>query len=104
MIRLYQAQDLPQAQLLIDMLDRNGIAAKINNGNAAAAMGDIPFTHAYPEIWLIDESDLPSSRLLITEFEKPLSDEQWFCQHCEEASPVSFESCWNCEQERELDG
>ena len=104
MIRLYQAQDLPQAQLVIDLLDQHGIAAKMNNSNAAAALGDIPFTHAYPEIWLIHESDLKKSRQLIAEFEKPLSDEQWHCQHCNEASPISFETCWNCDQDRSTNG
>lgn len=101
MIRLYQAQDLPQAQLIIDLLARHGIAAKMNNSNAAAALGDIPFTHAYPEIWLVNESDFIRSRQLIEKFEQPLTDEQWFCQNCHEASPISFETCWNCEQERD---
>ena len=100
MIRIYQAQDLPQAQLVIDLLAQNGITARLLNGNAAAAMGDIPFTHAYPEIWLVNESDLSFSKQLIAEFEKPLSDEQWHCQYCEEVSPISFETCWNCERER----
>ena len=104
MIRLYQAQDLPQAQLLIDLLSQNGIAAKMQNCNAAAALGDIPFTHAYPEIWLVNESDFTQSRQLIAEFEKPLSDEKWYCQNCNEASPISFETCWNCQQERVPDG
>ncbi len=104
MIRLYQAQDLPQAQLVIDMLARHGIAAKIYNGNAAAAVGDIPFTHAYPEIWLVEESDFKRSRQLIAEFEKPPSDELWCCEHCNEASPVTFETCWNCRRERLTDG
>ena len=104
MIRLYQAQDLPQAQLLIDLLDQHGIAARLNNGNAAAAMGDIPFTHAYPEIWLVNETDLKQSRQLIAEFEQPLNDEQWDCEYCQESSPLSFETCWNCEQERNIDG
>ena len=100
MIRVYQAQDLPQAQLVIDMLERHGISAKLLNGNAAAALGDIPFTHAYPEIWLVNESDLTISKQLIAEFEKPLNDEQWRCPNCDETSPASFESCWNCERER----
>lgn len=104
MIRIYQAQDLPQAQLLIDLLDRHGIQAQLLNGHASGALGDIPFTHAYPEIWLLREADLARSKQLLAEFELPLSNEQWHCSYCNEASPVSFDTCWNCERDRGQNG
>ena len=104
MIRIYQALDLPQAQLIIDLLARNNISALLLNGNAQSAMGDIPFTHAYPEIWIKNETQREQAKQLIGEFEKPIGDEQWQCRSCEEQSPSTFDSCWNCLKPRVADG
>ncbi len=104
MIRLYQAQDLPQAQLILDLLDQNHIKALLQNTNASAAMGEVPFTHAYPEVWLTDEKDLDQAKQLIAQFEQAATDEQWLCPCCQECSPVTFDFCWACDSPRDLDG
>ncbi len=87
MIRIYQAQDLPQAQLILDMLAQHQISALLQNANAQGAMGEVPFTHAYPEVWLKNDKDKELAKQLIAQFEQPLSNEQWLCKFCEEFSP-----------------
>ena len=101
MIRIYQAQDLPQAQLILDLLDQHNIHALLQNTNAQSAMGELPFTHAYPEIWLKYEKDTVQAKQLIADFEQPISHEQWSCKSCQELSPVTFDFCWACEAPRD---
>ena len=101
MIRIYQAQDLPQAQLILDLLDQHHIKALLQNANASAAMGEVPFTHAYPEVWLNNEQDFDKAKQLIADFEQAATDEQWLCQSCQEFSPVTFDFCWACETPRD---
>ena len=104
MIRIYQAQDLPQAQLIVDMLEQRQIPAVLQNANAQGAMGEVPFTHAYPEVWLKDDKDIFEAKKIIAQFEQPISNEQWLCSACKEPSPMTFELCWACDSPRDENG
>jgi len=104
MIRIYQAQDLPQAQLILNMLEQHQISALLQNANAQGAVGEVPFTHAYPEVWIKHDKDKEIAKQLVNQFEQPLNNEQWYCQSCEEFSPMTFELCWACESPREENG
>ena len=54
MKRIYSAASLPEAHLILHRLQEKGIPARVFNENAHGGVGELPFTHAYPEIW-IDE-------------------------------------------------
>lgn len=101
--RLYQAGDLPEAYLLRDRLRRAGIAAEVFNEHAAGALGEIPFTHAYPEVWVADE-DWAAARASLAEFSAVAPQADWTCPACGETNPGSFESCWRCGAERPASG
>ncbi|KPK38429.1 MAG: hypothetical protein AMJ69_08415 [Gammaproteobacteria bacterium SG8_47] len=97
MYKLYEAADLHEAQLVLDLLTRHDIAARLLNTYAHGALGELPFTHAYPEIWLVNEADVSQARTLVYAFEhRSATQEQWRCSHCGEANPDSFELCWHC--------
>ena len=51
MRRVYSAASLPEAHLLLHQLLDEGIAAAVFNENAHGGVGELPFTHAYPEVW-----------------------------------------------------
>lgn len=97
MIRLYVAASLAEAHLLLALLADERITAHVFNEHAAGAMGEIPFTHAYPEVWLDNPADLPEARQVIGEYEqqRDLTGSR-ICQSCGEQSPASFELCWQC--------
>ena len=97
MKRFYAAADLIEAQLLHDVLKESGIATEIFNQNARAGTGEIPFTHAYPELWLLHEQDQTRARALIDEYEHtPTPSGIRICGQCQEENPRNFASCWHC--------
>ncbi len=97
MKRLCTAANLPEAHLLLHRLTHAGIEARVLNEHAQGGLGDIPFTHAYPEIWIMEEADEARAREILTEFERaPSSPDTARCEACGEMNPQGFEICWRC--------
>ena len=97
MKRLYDAADLPQAQLLIDHLAAEGIPARLFNANAQGGLGEIPFIAAYPQVWLDNERDWARARTVVEHFEQPTESRPTRrCAACGEENPGEFELCWSC--------
>jgi hypothetical protein len=95
--KIYTAANLLDAQLIRDSLLAAGIPVIVLNEFAQGGLGELPFTHTYPEIWLEDERDNARAAALIHQFEhRPTAIEQYFCRHCQEPNPASFETCWQC--------
>ena len=99
MIRLCTAANLPEAHLLLHRLAQAGIEACVLNEHAQGGLGEIPFTHAYPEIWIMEQADEPRARRIVVEFEQaPVSRDTTRCSACGEMNPPAFELCWRCGQ------
>ena len=97
MVRIYSAATLPDAHLVRGLLGQAGIEATVFNENLQGGLGEIPFTHAYPEVWIVDERDLQRGREVIRQIERPApSSGSVTCPRCHEASPGHFQVCWNC--------
>ena len=98
MQRLYCAAHLPEAYLLLHMLEQSGIPARVFNENAQGGVGELPFTHTYPEIWLLRDADTEAAQAVVARFEQCLrrGTGSVTCAHCQEDSPDSFDWCWNC--------
>ena len=95
--KIYAAANLVEAQLLKDLLQQAGIVTHLFNQNAQSGLGEIPFTHAYPEIWLVDERDEPRAARVLKEYEQvPLDKDTVYCSKCRERNPDNFALCWNC--------
>jgi putative signal transducing protein len=97
MIRIYSAATLPDAHLVRGLLGQAGIDATVFNENLQGGLGEIPFTHAYPEVWIVDERDLRRAREVIRQIERPAgSSRPVICPSCQEDNPGNFQVCWNC--------
>ena len=97
MERLYSAADLFEAYLIRDLLAEVGVRAQILNENAQGGVGEIPFTHAYPEVWVERENDLNRARQVIVEYESRRDTSHYVdCPNCGEQNPDNFETCWHC--------
>lgn len=84
--------------MLSHLLHVAGVDHHIFNENLQGGVGELPFTHTYPEIWIVDESDSDRALEIVAEFEKPddKSNEKVKCETCGEENPGSFEVCWKC--------
>ncbi|MCF6324486.1 MAG: DUF2007 domain-containing protein [Gammaproteobacteria bacterium] len=95
---IYSAENRQEALLIVGLLQQTGIEVTLKNENLQGAIGEIPFTHAYPELYLLDERDETLARKIITEYE---SSREYLktiiCPACGEENPANFPSCWACE-------
>lgn len=97
MIRIYQAANLPQAHLVAGLLRHSGIASRVLKENAQGGLGDIPFSEAYPEVWIENTADYARAAAIIEAFEGPSADSgSRVCPVCGEENPGNFELCWKC--------
>lgn len=97
MRRIRSAANLPEAYLLKQLLERAGIEAHVFNEHAQGALGEIPFIHAYPEVWVADEADAARAEELIGAYERTEpSAVTRACPACGEQNPQGFEICWRC--------
>jgi hypothetical protein len=96
MRRVYSAANLPEAYIVLDLLRAAGIDARVFNENAQGGLGEIPFTHAYPELWVMDDADVERARTVVTDYEHAPVRRNVFCRACGEQNPGSFQICWNC--------
>lgn len=96
MQKLYSAANLQEAYLILQMLAAAGIEATILNEHAHGGLGEIPFTHAYPEIWLMEGKDEARARRLVRDYEDTDSAATHACAACGEHNPSRFELCWRC--------
>jgi len=100
MVRIYSAASLPDAHLVRGLLGQAGIDSTVFNENLQGGLGEIPFTHAYPEVWIVDERDLQRAREVIRQIERPAPGlGSIVCPRCQQGSPGHFQICWNCGEE-----
>ena len=98
MFKIYSAGNITDAYLLQSLLAEAGIETQVLNEYAQGGVGELSFTHAYPELWLINVADKIQARDIIEKFEQrdhPVGSSQ--CPNCGESNPDSFEICWRCQ-------
>ena len=99
MIPLYVAQNLMDAQMLVDKLEDSGIAAAVRNCDLQGAIGELPWG-LRPEVCILDPSEMDRATALKQEYESsrsaPVTGEERLCDACNELSPPNFEVCWKC--------
>ncbi len=86
------------------ILTSNGIPAEIRNRGVSSLMGEIPFTEAFPELWVLKDEDYDRAVSLLQEYHRavaqPAAAGQWACPSCGESVPSNFDACWKCEAPR----
>lgn len=100
MKKVYSNSDLAALAIVRDLLSQEGIESKVLNENTAAALGEIPFLHAMPELWVRDEdreqADAVVERFESGETRESMARPAWTCPECNEQIDGQFTECWNC--------
>ena len=97
MIRVYIAESLADAHLVSNLIRSWGIESHIFNEFADGAVGELPFTHTWPEVWIEnDEDEARALEIIANRSASVSSSEDVVCTECEQDNPANFEICWNC--------
>lgn len=97
MKKVYSANNLIEAQIVLDLLEHALIPAQLFNQHAQGGTGDIPFTHAYPEVWVKRDEDYERGRRIVLQYEAiPQTNAIIYCPACGEENPANFQLCWQC--------
>ena len=92
---VYTAATLPEAHLILHQLESVGINARVFNENAQGAIGELPVTDTWPDVWIVQNHQFRAARAVIKRYESS-SENELLCNSCGEASPGTFEVCWQC--------
>lgn len=101
-ILVHVAENQALAEILKDVLVRNGIGAMVTH-------------HPFPqdgriegslecEVWIADENDLERARQIVQEFQQSPAQPtgwNWRCKQCGEEIEPQFTACWKCGASRE---
>ncbi|CAD84077.1 MULTISPECIES: DUF2007 domain-containing protein [Nitrosomonas] len=97
MKKLYTANHLLEAHIVRDLLENAYIPTRLFNEYAQGGMGEISFTHTYPEVWVMRDLDFERGRKIIAAYEQaPQVTDIVFCLQCGEENPGNFQLCWQC--------
>ncbi len=83
-----------------NLLEQAGIHAIWKNEFASSAIGEVAPISAWPELWVLEDTDYePATEIIRTAFATNNLPE-WVCPQCKEINEPAFELCWNCQLEK----
>ena len=102
---LYTTQDRLQLYNIKNKLELAGFDCHVRNEFAAGAAGDIAPIDTWPEIWLENDWQFDKAKAYLQEklLNSNTSEQDWYCGHCGDKNPASFDSCWNCQHDANKD-
>ncbi|MBH0187722.1 MAG: DUF2007 domain-containing protein [Nitrospira sp.] len=86
MKKLFVSQSLVEVESLKEILENDGIACMVKNQRASSLAGEVPFAEVFPELWVINDEDVPQARNLMEEraAAKDADGSVWKCVGCGE--------------------
>lgn len=99
MRKVYSCSSLIELSPFKFSLEAEGIKYLIKNEFSQGAVGELPPTESWPQIWVINDQDFDKAEQLCIEVESKQqeSTSEWFCRNCDEINASSFEYCWQCQ-------
>ena len=94
MLKVYEAESLIDAKLILDMLENVNIPAMLVNENLSGGLGELPVSP--PEVWIKRDHDQARACRIIRQFDTAEPSGEIYCGQCGEKNPDSFEICWKC--------
>ncbi|HYG78029.1 MAG TPA: DUF2007 domain-containing protein [Planctomycetota bacterium] len=99
MKKVFSARDPIEANLLIAILEGEGITASVQGERVFELRGAVPVIG--PTVWVSDEDEAAASEHVkrFVESRPQPSKPDWRCPSCGETIPGSFTECWKCVNE-----
>ncbi len=94
---LHTTQNKVELYVLKSKLDENSIESIIKNEEPPLA-GEIPPAVAWPELWVLDDSQFGEAKKIYEQEISRLQSHQakWTCSQCGEHLEGQFDICWKC--------
>lgn len=102
MKKIFSSQNPLIIHHLKNLLEIEGIRSVVRNENLTVALGSIPATECWIELWVIDEDREMEAREIIRR-EESHEDRvfwNWRCSFCGEEIEGQFTHCWQCGEPR----
>lgn len=97
MLRIYEAENIIDAQLALDELRAGGLDALIKGQHLVGGIGELPLTGVI-SVWITVAQHEQRARDIIKEYEvgKKTERPSIQCSGCSEIIDGNFGRCWNC--------
>jgi putative signal transducing protein len=103
-MKVFVAQNPTEAHLLKGLLESNGIATEVRHEALFGVRGEIPFTEAFPEIWVVNDNQVGEALKMLHDRSSETSNveeyQSWRCAICGEMVEPQFTACWQCNAEK----
>jgi hypothetical protein len=103
MTKVFENREIAIVGLMQSHLEAIGIPTVMRNQGLNQLGGEIPFNEIWPELWVVNDSDLEAARAIVVEFRSPPTGPPplpWTCLNCGETVDGNFAQCWNCDSPR----
>jgi len=101
MIKVFENFELSIVGQVQSLLEAHGIQTFLKNQYASGALGELPFVEICPQLFILDQADLPEANRLIRELDtdiKTAPPVAWRCDHCGSDVDGELGACWNCSE------
>ncbi len=96
MKRVFSSLNVAMVKHLKNVLENNGIECVVKGEFLSGAMGEIPLTEAWSELWVVDDArNDEATKLLRDGIPDEAMRDPWSCR-CGEESGGQFTECWSC--------
>ena len=101
MKRVFASQDQAALAIVRELVANEGIGTTIQNEKMSTVSGEVPFTLALPEVWVVRDEDEVRALAIVEAFNSGEARDQqckesWNCPHCGETIEKQFTSCCKC--------
>jgi len=104
-MKVYSSPNPAMVGHLRIVLETQGIACDVRGEYRGILAGAVPPVQCWPELWVMEDSQVESARELICEALKPgvYYAAHWNCPNCDEDLEGQFTICWKCGTNRPED-
>jgi len=102
LFKVYENFDISRVGQMQSVLEANGIQTYIKNYYSSGALGEIPFVEICPQLYVLEEADVPrAKKLLQVDLPPEIQASDWVCPECGINIEGQFENCWKCGMHRD---
>ena len=103
MLKVYEAEQVGDAEQVRLLLETRGIDARVFGEHTYNALGVNPL--AWPEVWVMEDGDFDAAKALVRDYEETArraaalptdARQRWRCRYCGEWNEETFAMCWKC--------